>query len=360
MMPVQAHTLRPAIIDIVFDNTAQVKIQIETNLEALLAGIGPEHDNTEDAPQADVYRQLRQLPPQKLKNKFQAFQNEYKKGLLLSLSGQLADWQLVSIDVPAVGDTRLSRNSVVRFQADIPPMAEQMQWSYAPEYGDAVVNFSFNSTGNKTSLWLVQGEQSPVYPLNEGGIQRPWAEVAWDYTQLGFVHILPKGLDHILFVLGLFLLSTRFGPLLWQVTAFTVAHSITLALSIYGYINLSATIVEPLIALSIAYVGIENIVTKELKPWRLLIVFIFGLLHGMGFAGVLTALGLPENEFVTALITFNVGVELGQISVILLAFFAVFWIRKQKNIYRKTIVIPGSIAIAAMGLYWTWERVMIL
>ena len=180
--------------------------------------------------------------------------------------------------------------------------------------------------------------------------------MALDYVGLGYIHILPKGLDHILFVLGLFLLSKKFKPLLWQVTAFTLAHTITLALSIYGVISVSSLIIEPLIALSIAYVGIENMLTRELKPWRVAIVFLFGLLHGMGFAGVLTELGLPESQFVTALITFNVGVELGQLSVILLAFLAVFWLRKNEELYRKLIILPGSLGISLMGLFWTWER----
>ncbi len=188
-------------------------------------------------------------------------------------------------------------------------------------------------------------------------VPRTWIEVALEYTQLGYIHILPRGLDHILFVLGLALLSTQLGPLLWQITAFTVAHSITLALSIYGFINLPGSIVEPLIALSIVYVGIENVFRRELKASRIIIVFVFGLLHGMGFAGVLLELGLPESEFVVALLTFNVGVEFGQLSVILLALVTVGWLRHRVDIYRKFVVIPGSLFIAFMGLYWTWDRI---
>jgi hypothetical protein len=137
---------------------------------------------------------------------------------------------------------------------------------------------------------------------------------------LGYTHILPKGTDHILFVLGIFLLSTRWRPILAQVTAFTVAHTITLGLTIYGIVSLSPRIVEPLIALSIVYVAVENVVTPELRPWRVALVFAFGLLHGMAFAGVLSQLGLPRTEFLTALLCFNAGVELGQLSVILGAF----------------------------------------
>ena len=177
---------------------------------------------------------------------------------------------------------------------------------------------------------------------------------------MGIDHIVPLGLDHILFVLGLFLLSRQFAPLLWQVSAFTLAHTITLALSIYGFISLPAYIVETLIALSIVYVGLENILTRELKPWRVIIVFGFGLLHGMGFAGVLLDLGLPESDFVNALISFNIGVELGQLTVIGLALSAVFWIRNRPEIYRLWVVIPASAMIALTGLYWSVQRIGII
>ena len=128
----------------------------------------------------------------------------------------------------------------------------------------------------------------------------------------------------MLFVLGIFLLSPRVKTMLLQVTAFTVAHSITLGLSIYGVVSLPSRIVEPLIALSIAYVAIENLVTRELKPWRLALVFMFGLLHGLGFAGVLRELGLPRDEFLTALADFNLGVEGGQLTVIAAAMLLVW------------------------------------
>jgi hydrogenase/urease accessory protein HupE len=182
------------------------------------------------------------------------------------------------------------------------------------------------------------------------------AEVARTYFELGFTHILPKGADHILFVLGIFLLSRRLKPMLWQVSAFTIAHSITLGLTLYDVISLPASIVEPLIALSIVYVAVENLVTSDLKPWRVALVFGFGLLHGMGFAGVLRELALPRSEFLTGLAAFNVGVEAGQLTVILGAFLIVgSWARHREG-YRRLVVLPGSAAIALIGLFWTMQR----
>jgi hydrogenase/urease accessory protein HupE len=177
------------------------------------------------------------------------------------------------------------------------------------------------------------------------------------YLKLGFTHILPYGLDHVLFVLGIFLLSGRPRSVLAQVSAFTVAHSITLGLSMYGIVSVSPRIVEPAIALSIAYVAIENIVLSELKSWRLALVFAFGLLHGMGFAGALKELGLPRSEFLTALVTFNIGVEAGQLAVIAAAFGLVGWSFSKQLWYRSRIVVPASAAIACMAIYWTIQRI---
>ncbi|MFQ3304763.1 MAG: hydrogenase/urease accessory protein HupE, partial [Oceanospirillaceae bacterium] len=121
----------------------------------------------------------------------------------------------------------------------------------------------------------------------------------------------------------------------------------------------SPSVVEPLIALSIVIVGIENIFVKELKARRVVIVFLFGLLHGMGFAGVLSGLGLPESDFVTALVFFNVGVEAGQLSVIAVSFLSVFWLLKNQQRYRQWVVIPVSTLISLIGLFWTYERLFL-
>lgn len=176
------------------------------------------------------------------------------------------------------------------------------------------------------------------------------------YTYLGFIHILPRGLDHILFVLALFLLAIRWKPLLIQVTLFTLAHTVTLGLSTMGFFQAPAHIVEPLIALSICYVAIENCRQNELNTTRMAVVFGFGLLHGMGFAGVLNELGLPESHLLTALLSFNAGVELGQITVIAAAAALIGWFR-DRPWFRSRVVNPLSLAIAAIGLFWTVERV---
>lgn len=177
------------------------------------------------------------------------------------------------------------------------------------------------------------------------------------FIELGFTHILPKGLDHILFVLGLFLLSPKLKPLLWQVTAFTLAHSITLALAVLGIFALPGRVVEPIIALSIAVVAIENLFRQDVSPWRWACVFGFGLIHGMGFAGVLSEVGLPREQIGLALISFNVGVELGQLAVIALAFGATKWC-EHRSWYGPWVRRPLCLLIALAGIVWMVQRLL--
>ncbi len=177
------------------------------------------------------------------------------------------------------------------------------------------------------------------------------------YLIVGFKHILPLGFDHILFVLSLFLLSPKLKPIILQSTAFTVAHSVTLILASYNIISPPSRIIEPLIALSILYVAVENILSPKLKPSRIGIVFLFGLVHGLGFAGALSEMGLPKNAYLTSLITFNIGVELGQATIILAAYFLLAKWFSDKPYYRSKIVIPISILIALTAAFWTVQRI---
>jgi hypothetical protein len=176
------------------------------------------------------------------------------------------------------------------------------------------------------------------------------------YLELGYTHILPLGFDHILFILSLYLLSPKLKPVLYQATAFTVAHSVTLALSMYHVIKPPASIVEPVIALSIMYVALENIFSPRLKKSRIGVVFLFGLVHGMGFASALGNLGLPQKSYLTSILMFNLGVELGQITVILSAYLLFGKWFGDKSWYRKGIVIPLSAIIAAIACFWTIQR----
>jgi hypothetical protein len=305
---------------------------------------------------------------------------------------QVSDWpRIEAIDAAASGGDRIRLPLMLDFvaQGRLPAGAKSMTLRF-PEVMGEVVLIVERPGMEPFSLPLRAGEESPAIALSAAsGADAPGAQsassndeerdsaarpppseaaatqdeapavstwnVAWRYVVLGFEHIVPYGADHVLFVLGLFFLSTSLRALLVQVTAFTIAHSVTLTLAVLDIVRLPSEVVEPIIAGSIAFVAIENLLTTRVHPWRLAIVFVFGLVHGMGFAGVLLDLGLPKDHIAVPLISFNVGVELGQLAVVAGAFALVGWWRKRKW-YRRAIAMPASALIACAGLWWMVQR----
>ena len=354
VLPSAAHEIRPAVVDVHLQADGAYQVALQVNMEALLAGVSPTHSDTNESPNAESYNRLLALPARKLEERIRAFWPQYRDGVRLDFDGDRSEPVLAALDIPESNDLARARLTTVRLTGSIPPGAKTLRWTYAPQYGGSVLRL--HRADGVIAAWVREGEASATYPLAGDVAAATRTAVFSQYLVLGFTHILPKGLDHMLFVLGLFLLSTRLAPLLWQVTAFTLAHSITLALSMYGVIALSPAIVEPLIAASIVAVAVENLLTARLHAWRVFVVFGFGLLHGLGFAGVLTEIGLPRDEFVTGLIAFNVGVEGGQLAVIALAFLVVgYWFR-HRPWYRARVVLPLSALIALTGAYWMVER----
>lgn len=207
-----------------------------------------------------------------------------------------------------------------------------------------------------TIIFILAFIRSQGHTINYALEKAPTKNVVWFYLKLGINHIVPQGFDHILFIVGLCLLSTTVKTILWQATAFTVAHSITLALSMKGLIVAPGAVVEPIISLSIVFVAVENLLVAELKVWRILIVFLFGLIHGMGFASSLNEIGLPRNMFGISILSFNAGVEIGQIAVISCIFLFLIIPFGKKPGFRKYAVAPISILIALIAGYWTIQR----
>lgn len=205
-----------------------------------------------------------------------------------------------------------------------------------------------------------ESERSSI--LNDDGEERSFRSTATLYVGIGVGHILPAGRDHILFVLALFLTSIRSRALVLQISAFTVAHTVTLALAASGVITPSPAIVEPLIALTIGLVAFENLFFRDMPKWRPAVVFGFGLVHGLGFAGFFGELGLPAGQFWSALIGFNLGVELGQLTVLAMATVLGLMMRRilddqaGTRQYRQFVVLPGSAIIGLIGFWWTFER----
>jgi HupE / UreJ protein len=204
---------------------------------------------------------------------------------------------------------------------------------------------------------LGRANAASAHTINYALEKAPAQHVVWYYLQLGVRHIIPEGFDHILFVVSLCLLSTKIKTILWQATAFTVAHSITLALSMKSIIIAPSAVVEPIISLSILFVAAENMLLTQLKAWRVGIVFMFGLIHGMGFASSLNEIGLPRNQFYTSILSFNAGVEIGQIAIITATFLLLVIPMGRKTWYRKRVVYPLSALIGCIAAFWTIQRV---
>lgn len=352
-----AHELRPSIMDAEV-SASEIVLELEAAIEPILAGIDQASVlDTNDAPQAEEHDRLRALQAEDLEGALKNAWPQISPGFLVESDGVSVPLQLEAIEVPEIGDVEFPRDSRIVLRGSLPEGAAPVTVGWIAAYGALVLRQGDAETGY--SGYLTNGEVSLPLP-RDAVAELSLGSAFVNYIALGFEHIVPKGLDHILFVLGLFFFSLRWRPLLAQVTAFTVAHTVTLALATLGLVTLSPAIVEPLIALSIAYVAVENILyggPDARIGWRRTgIVFAFGLLHGIGFASVLGEIGLSPGAFLSGLIGFNVGVEFGQLAVIAVALLLLGVPFGRKPYYRYWIAIPGSVAIGVMGLWWAIER----
>ena len=353
LAPSHAHEVQPGVMDAEIDGD-RLDLYIEWILEAPVSGIDLDGvSDTNDAEGAEAYDKLRALEPDALAAAFRGIWPQLRDKLTITAGGDLVNLDLQSVDVPDVGDIELARTSTVHLTAQLPAGNAPLIIGWSADLGPLIVR-QRNVEGGYAGF-LVSGALSDPIPRAGGGTQTA-IEALVDYVNVGFDHIVPKGLDHILFVLGLFFLSLRIAPLLWQITAFTLAHTVTLALGALDIIRIPADIVEPLIAASIVYVGIENLLVRKLHPWRPLVVFCFGLLHGLGFASVLSDFGLGSDHFVPKLIGFNIGVEVGQLAVIAAAFLSLAVLFGRHAWWHRRIAAPVSLSIAVIAAFWVLER----
>lgn len=349
----EAHEVQPSVADV---STApdRVEFSLAWVIEAPIAGVDLDGiTNTNESEVSDQYDALRALEPAALEAAFLEAWDGIANQITAEVDGSPLAIMVDEIEVPEVGDVELPRISGVTLSAELPEGATGLVFGWDAALGPLVVRQVGVDDGYAT--FLENGRISDVIPI-VGRVDQSAGGALVEYIGVGFDHIVPLGLDHILFVLGLFFLASRMGPLLWQVTAFTLAHTVTLALGALGIVNLPGEIVEPLIAASIVYVGIENVLTRELTPWRPVVVFCFGLLHGLGFASVLQDFGLGSSHFIPKLIGFNVGVEIGQLAVIAAAFAALGWLFSKHGWYKVRIANPISIGIAVIAMFWVLER----
>jgi hypothetical protein len=345
-----AHDFEITTVRVEFTDAGRFLVDVLVDVDALALGVSPA------TPSAELAAMLQQLPLTELQAAIDNARATMARRVRLRFDEIPVDAD-IDFKKPEPQDES-TEPTVLGIHAlltgPIPTNAKAFRFSASRAFGVVRLETVWPSGASSTQL-LQPGERSPALSLT------PPRASAFDlfqqYVRLGFLHIVPAGADHVLFVVGLFLLSTQLKPLIWQVTVFTIAHSVTLALASFDIITLTPSIVEPLIALSIVFIGVENIRGQAVSRRRLGIVFLVGLVHGLGFAGILGELGLPDAEWLPALAGFNVGVECGQLTVIAIAALIVGRFVSRPN-YRSAIVIPASAAIVAIGSYWTLARLI--
>jgi len=265
--------------------------------------------------------------------------------------------------------------------SDKRPMADDLtpRWPDSCQAGANVVHcgaaglkgtFAMDGVGKRYSaalvkiIWLdgqshvytLTGAQKSVELFGSADDHRGLAEIFRAYVVLGVQHIL-SGIDHLLFVVSLLFLVGFKRRLIGTITAFTLAHSLTLACSVFGWLSLRSAPVEACIALSIVLVASEALSDRDTLARRLpaLVSFLFGLVHGLGFAGALRDIGLPQSHVPMALLSFNVGVEIGQLLMVLVAFLVVsvpvpkIWLTRARR--------PALYAVGAVAAFWCWQRI---
>lgn len=368
----RAHEIDPAISDISV-TAERVTVDIQVSLESMLAGIDlSAGTNTAHAPQAAEYDRLRALPPAEIGALLERAWPTLAEGIVFETGGTRVAPVLTGVAIPEVGNTELPRTSVLSLAADLPEGDAPLRFGWDARFGELVVR-QVGGGDDAYTAFLSAGDLSDPLARDAITTESPGSVFA-SYIVVGFEHIVPLGLDHILFVLGLFFFSLHLRPILFQVTAFTVAHTITLALASLGLVTVPGSVVEPLIAASIVFVGLENLRGRGNVKVRTSLVFAFGLLHGLGFASVLGEFGISASSFIAALLGFNVGVEIAQLALILAA-LALIWaatrlsaraplpaeetpVRTLQVTYR-AVAMVGSIAISLIGAWWTVERVFL-
>ena len=366
-----AHTMMMTQVLVSFAQPGNVDVKIDVDLTMLLGSPERYYEVATESPERQQ-EDVRRIVPQVVDN-LQLFLGQQRLRLALrgfsASKAQQADYL----------DASMSKLSTLTFVAPLPPGATDPLKLVVPIGAevDYPIAYTVQIPAAHLSItrwveegmhesdpfaWVGKAPQGPVSAPVPAGAPAfnpealPWPKQLALYLRLGFRHIVPEGADHILFVLGLFFLGITWRKLLSQTTVFTIAHATTLFLSTYGIFSLPSRYVEPAIALSIAFIAIENVVKPQLGPGRLAIVFGFGLIHGLGFASSLSDIPFPKVDFVVALLGFNFGVDLGQLFVIALGFLAVGWFRNRPW-FRGRIAIPCSLAIAAVGLFWAVQRI---
>lgn len=354
-----SHEIRPSIADYKIEENI-LYFDIRLNAELILSGIDASNiTDTNSSPLSATYDDLRSLTRENLKILLIESWDDIQSKINLNINEVSTKFELVDINIEANRDFEISRDSILYLKYKLDEDDEFLTFKWSEKYGPIIIR-EINELKKEDDLYteyLQAGLQTDKIFIKSENTQSIFKSII-NYFFLGIQHIIPKGLDHILFIVGLFFFSVTLRPLLIQVTMFTIAHSITLIFVSVSYINVNPLIVEPIIALSIAYVGIENIFKQYVKEYlRYIIIFFFGLLHGLGFALVLSDIGYQSSKLILNLISFNLGIEAAQIFIILFLYILLGIKFSNKKYYRYIFQVPVSLFIALVGIYWFFERI---
>ncbi|MBT3902373.1 MAG: HupE/UreJ family protein [Pelagibacteraceae bacterium] len=359
-LSLKSHEIKPSIADFSI-NESSLTFEIRLNAELILSGIdASDIQNTDNSNLSYKYDDLRKLPDNDLKDNIMSNWNNISQNIYIKLDGDVQKLNLLSIEIINQRNYEVTRDTIINFHIPLDKKNTSFSFSMSKKFGSIILREqNLNKKVDQLyTNYLNSGDASDLINLNHT-VALTKINSFIKYLFLGIQHIIPKGLDHMLFIIGLFLFSNLIRPLLLQVTMFTIAHTITLVIASLSLINVNASIVEPLIALSIVYIGVENIFKKYSNTKiRYYVIFLFGLLHGLGFALVLKDVGLDYSNLLMNLVSFNIGVEIAQIFILFLLYLTIGLFFSKKKYYKIIFQIPLSLFISLIAIYWFVERII--
>lgn len=357
-MVAQAHLLNMTRVQVAIDEQGQALIELDIDLTKALDG-------------GNAYYALARQSQAQQSPAFAQLLEQLTEASQFTMGSEPLNWQLKKVtwpDAPAEDFTSGLAWPMTRFAFSLQLPAGFTDESLRVVFTDAfkfeepiAVNIRYADERITLSRWLVRNQVSPAFSFipqpQPGLINTADMQLWFSYFKQGMLHIVPYGWDHALFVLGLFLGVTSMRQLALLITGFTLAHTVTLGLATYGAIVVSGHIIEPIIALSIAWIAVENLLYKPRLGWRFILVFMFGLVHGLGFAQALKAFGIPTSGFAGALVSFNIGVEIAQLSIVVLAFIVMKSLSRYTR-FSALLAKAGSVCIALLASFWFVQRVL--
>jgi hydrogenase/urease accessory protein HupE len=269
---------------------------------------------------------------------------------------------------PSGVEARIDGNNNVEFRYTFAPSASGAELDFESillkemPFGHRQAFAAFDERGTELARRILSARESTaMVPLGKAGVQAASTQSRFvEFLLLGIRHIV-TGYDHLLFLLGLLVVCRTPRSALLLITCFTIAHSLTLALSTFGLVDLPSRFVEATIAASILYVGIENLIQRDgALPWRWVLAFAFGLIHGLGFATVLHDLGVSKSGVaaLVPLVAFNSGVEVGQLAIAAMV-LPILWRLEQRRAFVRVGIPACSVLVAVAGAYWLLERTVL-